>query len=320
MTRKIIVFSLLLSLTVSLLIIYLTPPIDDFHPENTYWNGLSRAVEMLNITFGKLEATVLTYPGSKALIILSPSIPFTSSEIEAIKNFLQNGGLLIVADDFGLSNTLLEGLGITARFNNSLLRDPLFMEKSSSLPKITVKELKAWNISTITFNYATVIDGLQLKPLASSSSFSYLDLNLNGKWDPEEPKGPFPVIAEIPYGSGLIIMLSDPSIMINSMINMEDNQKLLKNIINERKVFLDISHWSTTPYTAVKESLNVIAKFSLTIEAKYSILIIVTAFIIKYTPIIKHRIIDEVDEALRKHPDWSREILQKLVKERIGKQ
>lgn len=322
MARKIVLSGLLLALAMGLLVVYVLPPIDDFHPENTYWNGLSKAVELLNITAGKLETIVLEpHVGREALIILSPATPFTSSEVKAIKSFLQNGGLVVVADDFGFANTLLEGLNIPIRFNGSLLRDPLFMEKSSPLPRIVDVDgkLKAWGVSGVVFNYATVIDGLGFKPLASSSAFSYLDLNLNGKWDSQEPKGPFPVIAEIPYSSGLLVVVSDPSIMINSMIDMEDNQILLKHLTSGRRVFLDTSHWPLTPYTAIKGYLNVIAKATSTIEARYSILVVVAAFIVKYTPTIKRRVVGEVDEVLRKHPDWSRETLQKLKEERVEK-
>jgi hypothetical protein len=61
------------------------------------------------------------------------------------------------------------------------------------------------------------LNSSKFRVIAQSSFFSYLDINQNGKHDENEPTGPFPVAVLVPYGPGELLVISDSSILINSM-------------------------------------------------------------------------------------------------------
>jgi hypothetical protein len=100
--------------------------------------------------------------------------------------------------------------------------------------------------------------------IARSSSFSFLDINGNFLYDypseSDERRGPRPVIANTDLGEGTIIVISDSSIIINGMIGLDDNYKLIENIINlatsSSDVYLDQSHIPVSNLLTVKDQIN----------------------------------------------------------------
>ncbi|RLE92129.1 MAG: hypothetical protein DRN04_11180 [Thermoprotei archaeon] len=182
-----------LALIFSVTFVGVTPPTDDFNPENPGWNGMSIAKAELNLqpvsigNIGRLD------PSSSALLIIGPSKPITDGEAESIKSYVSRGGFLILADDFGTGNSLLEKLGVKFRLSGNLLMDPLFKERGEVLPKIVKLEGGfVPHARELVLNYATTIEGSSFRVLAYSSSFSYLDLSLNFKHDAGEPKRTIP--------------------------------------------------------------------------------------------------------------------------------
>ena len=109
------------------------------------------------------------------------------------------------------------------------------------------------------FNHATCLTDVEAgNVLALSSSFSFLDLNDNQKWDEEEPTGAMPVISSHVQTSGRVILISDPSIFINSMRTLEDNYGIIENItgICSSRLFLDQSH---LPYSDLHQTKDLLA-------------------------------------------------------------
>jgi hypothetical protein len=83
-----------------------------------------------------------------------------------------------------------------------------------------------------------------------------LDENQNGEWDEGEPKGPLPIIANFKIGKGELVLISDPSILINSMLGMDNNQQFLENIA-QGQVFIDQSHLPEVALDEAKGTLKV---------------------------------------------------------------
>ncbi|MBS7638648.1 hypothetical protein KEJ49_07210 [Candidatus Bathyarchaeota archaeon] len=313
--KRTVVLGFLSALIAVALIIHSMPPADDFNPMNPFWNGLSKANEALKFSMLEDLRRVGVYAGvgeahGLALLILGPSTPFTQEEAEAVKGFLMGGGLLILADDFGTGNELLTILGLDLRLNGSLLLDPLFKLKSRRLPEII--HTAGLEAEGLILNYATVITGSGFKTLATSSSFSYLDLNGNLEWDPDEPNGPFTVAAEAGYGAGGIIVISDPSFMINCMFEVEGNARLAGHLLKGRKPLLDTSHWRPSPLSKAKDILTTAFYFISLPEARYSLTSLVAIIILK-TEYRRVRIrMSRVEEVLKRHPDWDKSILERL--------
>ncbi|GAI51779.1 unnamed protein product, partial [marine sediment metagenome] len=69
--------------------------------------------------------------------ILIPYLNFSLDELEEINNFVTRGGTLVLADDYGYGNQLLEHLGLKARFSGQPLLDPLINYKNKWFPQVS---------------------------------------------------------------------------------------------------------------------------------------------------------------------------------------
>jgi hypothetical protein len=309
------VVGVIIALIAGISIVCVMPPADDFNPENTYWNGMSTARAELNLQPVSMSA-IGRLDSSSALLIIGPSKPITDGEAESVKSYVSKGGLLILADDFGTGNSLLEKLGVKFRLSGNLLVDPLFKERGKVLPKIVkLEKVPTSHISELVLNYATTIEGSGFRVLAYSCSFSYLDLNLNFKHDAGEPKGPFPVIVETSYGKGKIIVISDSSFLINSMVGLGDNLEFVRAVAGDRRILLDTSHWTPSLHSKARATLLYFFGLLNIPEVKYSVVMLALIFIsmVKIKP--AKTIISEVEEVLKRHPTWNKKLLEKLDKE-----
>jgi len=238
----------------------------DFSLENPFWNGMS-SLKSSGLAAGLAEACALD-PREHALLVVGPSKPFAEADARAIESFLARGGLVIVADDFGTANQLLEALGAPVRVSGSLLADPLFNLGAPQLP------VAFWGGRKLALNYAAVVNASACgacRVLAESSAFSYLDLNLDGKHDPGEPAGPFPVAVELSVGAGELVVISDSSLFINAMLDKEANREFLQQLLGLRKPVLVADRWEETPLTRAKEVLRSAWRVASSPEVRYSL-------------------------------------------------
>lgn len=250
-----------LILAVSLLCIWFYPSIRDFMASNTMWNGIrsfstefgADAVESLDELPDLPEKTVL---------VAIPYLEYSDEELVEIKQFVADGGTLLLMDDYGYGNSFLEYLGVDARFTNKPLLDPLFSYKNQWLPRITdfSPEVKESGVEVIVLNHATSLtDVLPSSVIAWSSGSSFLDTNESGTWDPGEPKGPLAVAAKFRLGKGTLALVSDPSIMLNSMVGRDDNYSFIRYLTGhegeQKRVLVDSSHLTKAPLDVSKTRL-----------------------------------------------------------------
>jgi len=225
------------------------------------WNGYRDLEESLNATILNSPLTILNqHSGGDTCLILIPYKPYNVSELNALKEFLDDGGTIILLNDYGYGNMILDYIDAPARFDeNGILIDPLFHYKNSRLPVIMSfkQDTSTRNISRIVLNHASIIDILDSRAiiLGESSFFSYFDRNLNYIYDEGEPKGPFPVYVKFKYGDGVVYVLSDPSIFLNSMIRLGDNMKLLKNIAGDKVILIDQYHLKMNLHYKIRQAL-----------------------------------------------------------------
>jgi len=306
----------IIAATISILsIIYFAPSAEDFYPNNPGWNGLSNLSLELHLKIVDRLFDSPLNPSSTTLLIMGPERNFTEQEASIIESFMRSGGTVILADDFGSGNLLLRLLDLRPRFNGSLLVDPLFMERSMKFPRIRdiSGDLESAGIRELVLNYATVIEGCE-RPLAASSFYSFLDVNLNGVWDEGEPKGPFVVACTLKVGRGELILVADSSVGINSMLAMGDNLRFIKILSGNRMVLLDRSHWHPSRLTLAKSFVRDLAVFLSLPEVRYTAFVVVVLVIVRYKRPPRPTE-SEVEKVLTKNPTWNRELLIRLERE-----
>ena len=292
---------------------------DDFGPANTAWNGLSAFVSMEHPLI--LRNVSSLPPDGTGFVLLEdgPSSPYTPAEARGVSSFVASGGTLILADQYGIGNSLLSGMGLSSRFTGALLTDPLFNFRNSFLVVAPTVAMK--NVSSLAFDYATTLTvsdpGAQV--LAYSSDFSYLYPTQPGGSIASAPRGPFPVLAQVPDGRGRVYLIADDSVFINSMLGRSGNAELLKDL-STGTMLLDTSHFSVGPATLARD-FEASAYSTLSIpEIRYSMLVLGLAAVLAYKfgagPKPEE---EELKTVTREHPEWNVERLRRLKEEMEGR-
>lgn len=299
---------------------YAMPPTDDFGLENPFWNGCSKLDSRVSaVAVSDLErlSSVVLNPSDSVVLVLGPSQPFTEGEADGVRVFMEAGGRVVLAEDFGTGNDLLEKLGVEVRFSGLMMLDPLFKDRDSRVPKVLdfTSSTYTSGLSALTFNYATVLVDVEAegRVLAYSTLFSYVSEDPNAA--PEDvPVGSFPVMAEVKYSDGALVLISDSSVFINCMIDRDDNGVLLKNLVSGRGVYVDVSHWRPALLTQFKGVLAWVYGVAGVTEVKYVLMGVVAVVIFRFRwrgrEVKAER--GEVEEALKGHSEWDRTLLERL--------
>jgi hypothetical protein len=235
---------------------YYWPIQEAYHPLNQDWNGCSKIASVTeNATF------LLSYdkplPNSTSLLaIIGPSMNFSGRESSSIGNFLKNGGIVLLADDFGTGNSLLEGLNVSARFSGEPLADLYYYSKNPDFPIITdfSPSRATDNLSAIVLDrpsYLNTGNSSSVIKIGSSSPFSFIDPSGTGRPSPNETINSYTVLATVRIGRGLLLLVADPSMFINDMISLYDNVRLFQNALKmgDGSVIFDAAHLVRAPLT-----------------------------------------------------------------------
>lgn len=250
-----------LILITSLVSIWFYPSVHDFMAANTMWNGIRAFSD--NFSANTIESLdELPALPEQAVLVSIPYIDYTDEELSKIKQFVADGGTLVLMDDYGYGNTVLTYLGVSARFSNKPLLDPLFNYKNQALPRIRdfSPAVKESGVNVILLNHATILTNVApSETIVWSSAASFLDRNENDSWDEDEPKGPFVVATEFRLGQGRLALVADPSIMINSMVGRDDNYSFIRYLTRregkQEQFLVDYSHLTRAPLDVSKTRL-----------------------------------------------------------------
>jgi len=314
-----ILYGFLIFIGVLLLVLPIAVPViktsAEFSMFNTKWNGCSEFAKLLA---EKGEIIPVMYPYNSVelsrldgvLVVVGPDVDFSSLEAEEVRGFLENGGTLFIADDFGTANSLLEKLGVKAKFSTQL--KDVFYSKRAEFPvvvRIEDPEL-AVGVEKVTLNIPSAIVG-KGEGEVFSSKVSVVGKNM----------GSYPVMAEIKYGEGKIIMLSDPSILINDMF--EENRQFIGNLaeyLGKKFYFDEAHHTDFNPYSVT----TVYIHRELDREKAFQVFVAVAALAIFIESGVAGRTAQAITRMLLKRrenlfeglPDWvDLKTLEKIVNE-----
>ena len=364
-----------MTIAIALLILNMVGPMisttTDFSIYNSGWNGTSN-LAVSAYKMGKLSPTLEVRstetemeiaqlgldqidldPTKGSLIIIGPNKPFTQNEGRIVGDFVKYGGVLLLADDFGTANSLLEFIGAGSRFSNKLALDLAYEKK----PEFSVcfdfeQDPITNNVSTLLLNYpSTVSPANGTEVIARTSVASWIDLDGDRSYTYGEPWGPFPLIVREPIGTGMIILLADPSILINGMRSHLDNAIFSDNLvadISSKKslVYFDESHHEyldpVSLTMAVTGSISTDAKIMLILLALVLLLWLSTDYVDKGVVLVWRNLkilvakvialftgkkaetkpipaedYDELTKLLMKeHPEWKPGLLRYAIREK----
>ena len=207
----------------------------DWNGTSAFFSGLDRHQTVMVTDPAQLSA----YRDNALLLVIAPSRPPTEPEIAAYRAFLDRGNTLFLADDFGSGNSILRGLKsrISILEGNLSSIDQEYADPYSVVVYRRTGAGIAGNSAKLVLNRPAALEGGN--PLFTSSIFSWIDKNGDKRINTGEVLGQFPVMAEETVGSGRLVVFSDPSIFINSMLRYDqpgDNVQFIQ----------DLTHGNTT--------------------------------------------------------------------------
>ncbi|WP_048150653.1 DUF4350 domain-containing protein [Palaeococcus ferrophilus] len=243
-------YAILLIVGIGLMVMPLSVPVMKSNAKYSVLNTGPRGVSSfgrLLYSRGEIFPLLSTYDSSGlggkrgTLLVIGPNLAFTDEEVGELKVFLEGGNTLILADDFGTGNALLSALGVKERFSKGEVISPIYREASGSVmtSNVLLPELQKGVEVVVTLRPSAVLN--PSKPLVLFPNASLL----NGKY------GAFTLVDEVSYGSGRIILVSDPDLFTNALF--KDNEAFINNLLDYATgpFYIDEAHHSDfNPYTS----------------------------------------------------------------------
>lgn len=235
----------------TVLLLHLSADYNDYSRYNPGWNGTSRFFESLEQDKVVLLTAADELPGynNSALLIIAPAGNYSETDTRYYRDFLERGNTVLVLDDFGSANSLLNQLRTGVRLRNIPLmsadrayNNPVFIRAYPYGRSPVIR-----NITTLTLDRPSAVDGGS--PFLLSSLLSWEDQNDNQRADQNETIGQFAVGTMVQVGNGGLYVISDPGIIINAMEGSDeagDRATFIANIINLMDTtIIDQSHSMT---------------------------------------------------------------------------
>ena len=235
-----------------------TGPYGKFYTiDNTETYGASSFAAMLEnhgFTVSRLTDQPITtqkLQGYDVLILMAPGRAYSDDEINAIKEFVNNGGgLFLIGSNWGYDdgdvnysyNKIAKSFGVSFA-NNEIVTDNQSFLIYPNFVKIT--DIKANPITSNVPEYYHLM-GTYIKDTGNSTVLAY---SSNSSWgdqgylseghtesnnvkDANETSGPLPVLSYMNYGNGKIIFMGSAGTFINSFIYRDNGWKLELNSVN----------------------------------------------------------------------------------------
>ncbi|MFT4703831.1 MAG: hypothetical protein ACI81R_001524 [Bradymonadia bacterium] len=201
----------------SSLVLLITPPADgqevsDYRTENEDWNGLSSLALLARsqgvVLMVRDEIRWRDINPADVLFFVNPRV---APETESVRRFVSEGGRLVVADDFGATENLAASFGLERQVT---VEHALTFQHRDALPVLSPvgEHILSDGVSRVVANHpsAWIGPGVPVFRFDDGGALLY-DLSLE---------------------RGGAIFWSDPSMLINLMLPLSDNQQLARNVLN----------------------------------------------------------------------------------------
>ncbi len=208
-------------------------------------------------------------PGS-VLVSVGPTETFFDDEKSALVDFVAGGGTFILIADNDSAERDLSYFSLTGisklTISSYPLRDYLLYEKRPDFALLDIVSPSAIfeNVSSILTNYPAALvysennlstsgNNRVAGDLAWTSAGGVLDLNKDGDRGQDEPTGFFSVIASYTKGKGKVVVITDPGIFVNDMIDRANNRQFAISLFDwatdkgSKPVVFDVSHGGLVP-------------------------------------------------------------------------
>lgn len=199
---------------------------EDVSALNPAWNGAS---SLLADVRARGEAAVvadieLAPRDATALVVLSPARAPDAGDAAALAGFAARGARLLVADDFGRGNAHLEAIDASSRVRGDLVLD-LVSSRGFQFPVARANDsaLTPGELDVV-LDYASALDVRgSARIVGTTTASAWIDEDGDGLPGAEEERGPFAWAVVERVGESEVLVLSDPSVLINGLAEAAEN-------------------------------------------------------------------------------------------------
>ena len=309
-----------------ILLLSFAPDSVPFSSNNYGWNGLEQVSSTYNI---HPISSLSTPPASNGnvLLIVAPTTQFSQREAQAASAFVTKGGTLVIADRSGITNTLLESMGVSIAIQGNIVRDPLYNWKSPDLPiavtpsGISKEYSFLAGVRGLAFNTpsALSLNSSVARAVAITSSLSTAYQKSNGSLSIGKPEqtGSLALVAAEKLGLGQVIVIGDSTFFTNSVWKDGNNQRMIKNIFENSTVYLDTSNWPNNVGESLRAQLLNIYSHLGSVEYTYLFTVIVVGASILILPVFSSSVeLKSKESVLKSDGKYNEKILNRIRKDR----
>ncbi len=186
----------------------------DFATSGGAWNSVSELMQVAANRGASVEIPerldVGTLQPSDALLILHPTEPVPGASLTA---FLRDGGRACLADDFGAGERFLGLFSITRGPPSEAIAVQLRGNANLPVARANGTHELTHEVSALVTNHPAVVAHRELAPIFRLGS------------------GEAVVLAGA-VGEGRLVVLSDPSVLIDNMLSLRGNRRFAENLVD----------------------------------------------------------------------------------------
>lgn len=217
---------------------------EDFDPHSAEWTGLSElrtTADMVHLQLDIADQLDWSQVDERdVLLVLAPRVAPLGAARASLKRFVDAGGRIIVADDFGQGAAWLQPFGITLLAQAGSAASNY--DDRPQLPQVTInpdadalQTARRWTSRAASVTPAQFLAHNLQAPIVLNHPAS---LRLSGNsdavgvlWGRFDEAG-LGWLAEVEYGNGRVLALADPSALINGMLSrLHDNRQFAANLM-----------------------------------------------------------------------------------------
>ncbi|AGB17447.1 hypothetical protein Halru_2877 [Halovivax ruber XH-70] len=189
-------------------------------------------------------------PTQSVAFVTAPADAYDSTDASRVRQFVRNGGTLVVLENFGSAgNDLLASVGAEARVDGRLLRDEHQYDRGPAMPIATDVNTSTLDrpVDRLVFNHATAVNASDDATILGRTS-PYATLGPADTNRSAADFGRYPVAVSEPVGNGTVVTIGDPSLTINAMFDRANNEAFLAALSESAdRVIVDVSHSEELP-------------------------------------------------------------------------
>lgn len=249
---KVLVITLVVVIPISSVALLINLPTETLYsPFNSGVSGYSGVMELLysSVAYGLSDIP----KGFNGSILLPLTRDLVIHDYVVIKELVEGGVNLVVLDEYGYSNKLLNYLGVNAVVVSGVVLDEVFKGFSRYYPLIKFSlDSKSLELTTYRPAYVEVFDG-DYSLIATTSNYSYVDVDGDGYYSVGEVMKPYIIVYSRRLGNGSITIITDLDVLSNELLSM--NLVGIKELVGS-PTYLVISYLNLSSVDYVKYLLT----------------------------------------------------------------